>query len=396
LHILADTVFSLILSPDGIGASGITMITIIAGFGYNIQEMEKVRVELGDRSYDIVIGSGILEGIGETLKLLGFSPKMALVSNPTVFTLYGERLTDSLRKSGFDLISIQIPDGEKFKNLKSLEHIYDELLKYRLDRSSALIALGGGVIGDITGFAASTYMRGISYIQVPTTLLAQVDSSVGGKTGVNHELGKNMIGTFWQPDLVWVDVETLKTLPKREILAGIAEVIKYGVIYDRELFGFVEVAKEKILNLDKDSLTHIIKRSCRIKAEIVSRDERESGLRSILNYGHTIGHAIETVTEYRRFLHGEAVAIGMCLEAGLSRILNLINDNELPRIKSVIDSYGLPSEMPPDINVDGIFSSMQIDKKAVAGELKVILPEKIGVVRIYKGVTENEIRKLFK
>ncbi|MBE0425021.1 MAG: 3-dehydroquinate synthase [Nitrospirae bacterium] len=358
--------------------------------------MEKVRVELGDRSYDIVIGSGILEGIGETLKLLGFSPKMALVSNPTVFTLYGERLTDSLRKSGFDLISIQIPDGEKFKNLKSLEHIYDELLKYRLDRSSALIALGGGVIGDITGFAASTYMRGISYIQVPTTLLAQVDSSVGGKTGVNHELGKNMIGTFWQPDLVWVDVETLKTLPKREILAGIAEVIKYGVIYDRELFGFVEVAKEKILNLDKDSLTHIIKRSCRIKAEIVSRDERESGLRSILNYGHTIGHAIETVTEYRRFLHGEAVAIGMCLEAGLSRILNLINDNELSRIKSVIDSYGLPSEMPPDINVDGIFSSMQIDKKAVAGELKVILPEKIGVVRIYKGVTENEIRKLFK
>jgi 3-dehydroquinate synthase len=355
--------------------------------------MEKVRVELGERSYDICIGSNILEGIGDRLKSFNFNPKIAVISNPTVFSLYGERLSDSIRKSGFDLLGVLIPDGEEYKNLLSVQHIYDELLKHKLDRSSALIALGGGVIGDITGFAASTYMRGISYIQVPTTLLAQVDSSVGGKTGVNHDLGKNMIGTFWQPKLVWVDVETLKTLSKRELLAGLAEVIKYGVIYDRELFGFLEVAKEKILSLDKDSLKHIIKRSCEIKAEIVSRDERESGLRSILNYGHTIGHAIETVTGYRRFLHGEAVAIGMFLEAKLSHILNLIDENEVLRIKSVIVSYGLPSEMPEDINKDNIFSSMQLDKKAMAGELKIILPKKIGEVIIHKGLTQKQIKE---
>ena len=207
-------------------------------------------------------------------------------------------------------------------------------LQHKLDRSSALIALGGGVIGDMTGFAASTYMRGISYIQVPTTLLAQVDSSVGGKTGVNHSLGKNMIGTFWQPGLVWIDVETLQTLPKREVLAGLAEVIKYGVIYDKGLFDFLETNRDMILNLDRNALTHIIKRSCKIKAEVVAKDERESGLRAILNYGHTIGHAIETVTGYTHFLHGEAVAIGMYREAMLSHLLGFIGKEQVMRIKA--------------------------------------------------------------
>lgn len=356
--------------------------------------MEKIKVELGDRSYDISIGSNILDGIGDNLKSFGLSPKTAIVSNPTVFSLYGERVLDSIKKAGFDLITIIIPDGEEYKDLLRLQQIYDELLAHRLDRSSALIALGGGVIGDVTGFAASTYMRGISCIQVPTTLLAQVDSSVGGKTGVNHKLGKNMIGTFWQPKLVWIDVKTLKTLPKREIMAGLAEVIKYGVIYDGELFDFLDARGDKVLGLEEVSLTHIIKRSCEIKADVVSKDERESGLRTILNYGHTIGHAIETVTGYTRFLHGEAVAIGMCLEARLSHMLNLLGQDQVLRIKALIDSYGLPSEIPGDIDISDIFSSMRLDKKAVAGELKFVLPEKIGSVTIHKGVAEETIREL--
>ncbi|MEW6571116.1 MAG: 3-dehydroquinate synthase [Nitrospirota bacterium] len=356
--------------------------------------MDSLRVGLGDRSYDIVIGTGIIGGIGERISSFWQSSKIAVISNPTVFPLYGNQVSESIRRSGFDLITVTIPDGEEYKNLLSLEHIYNELLKNHLDRSSALIALGGGVIGDVTGFAASTYMRGISYIQVPTTLLAQVDSSVGGKTGVNHELGKNMIGTFWQPQLVWIDVETLKTLPRREFLAGIAEVIKYGVIYDRGLFDFLEVNRGGILNLDTDALIYIIKRSCEIKADIVSKDEREAGLRSILNYGHTVGHAIETATAYRSFLHGEAVSIGMYLEARLSEKLDLIESQEVSRIKRIIHSFGLPSEMPGDINKESILASMQIDKKAIAGELRFILPEKIGSARIYRGISEKMIREV--
>jgi len=356
--------------------------------------MEKIRVELEERSYDILIGRNVLSNIGDCVQSFGLSPRVAIVSNPTVYPLYGKAVADSLKKVGFDVLTVTVPDGEEYKDLLWIEHIYDELLKAKLDRLSSLIALGGGVIGDITGFAASTYMRGISYIQVPTTLLAQVDSSVGGKTGVNHKLGKNMIGTFWQPRLVWIDVETLKTLEKREFLAGLAEVIKYGVIWDEELFGFLETKKQEILNLDIDALKHIIKRSCEIKAEVVSRDERESGLRSVLNFGHTIGHAIETATEYRRYLHGEAVAVGMCLEAELSSKLNFLDKNKVFRIKTLIDSYGLPSEMPSDIDIEHILSYMELDKKTVAGELKFILPETIGKVRIHKGVSEKIIKDL--
>ncbi len=281
-----------------------------------------------------------------------------------------------------------VPDGEEYKVLLWVNFIYGELLQHKLDRASALIALGGGVIGDIAGFAASTYMRGISFIQAPTTLLAQVDSSVGGKTGVNHPLGKNMIGTFYQPRLVWTDVNTLKTLPKKEFLAGMAEVIKYGVIWDEDLFRFLEDNREKIHNLERDALEYIIRRSCEIKAEVVSRDERESGLRAILNYGHTIGHALETVTGYTTFLHGEAVAIGMHLEARLSLLSGLISDAEVKRIHSLIKAYDLPVEIPPHIDMNKIISSMQLDKKVVAGELKFILPEKIGSVSI-KGVVDR-------
>lgn len=354
--------------------------------------MEKIRVELAERSYDIYIGSGTLGRLGETLGLFRLSPKIAMVSNPTVLSLYGTRVSDSILQAGFDLITVTIPDGEEFKDLSWVQRIYDELLRHRLDRLSALLALGGGVIGDITGFAASTYMRGIPYIQIPTTLLAQVDSSVGGKTGVNHRLGKNMIGTFWQPSIVWIDTDTLKTLPQRQLLAGLAEVIKYGIIRDEELFIFLEHNREKILNLDPEALTHIIMRSCEIKADVVSKDERESGLRAILNFGHTIGHAIETATGYTRFLHGEAVAIGMHLEAKLSHILGITDSRHVEKIKRLLDAYGLPAEIPSDILIEDLISSMKLDKKAVAGELKIVLLERIGKVIIQRGIGERAIR----
>lgn len=354
--------------------------------------MDKIRVELKERSYDIVIGGNILDGIGGALATFEKSSKIAIVSNSTVYSLYGERVSDSIRNSGYNPQAVIIPDGEEYKNFATLQSIFDELLKNKLDRSSFLIALGGGVVGDITGFAAATYMRGISYIQIPTTLLAQVDSSVGGKTGIDHPLGKNMIGAFWQPRLVWIDSETLRTLPRRELLAGLAEVIKYGVIYDAGLFDFLESHREKILNLDQDALAYMIKRSCEIKAEIVAEDERESGVRAILNYGHTIGHAIETVTGYTHLLHGEAVAMGMALEAKLSGMLHLIDKKEVQRVRTLIESFGLPVEKPANLKVHSILISMQLDKKAVAGELRFILPQEIGQVKILKGVTDDTLR----
>jgi 3-dehydroquinate synthase len=344
----------------------------------------ELRVALGERSYPIKIGCGTLEGIGGEMRKLRLGPKIAIISNPTVYKLYGERVLKSIKKAGFKAAKVIIPDGEQYKDFLRVYYILGELLKERLDRSSALVALGGGVIGDITGFAASIYMRGIPFIQAPTTLLAQVDSSVGGKTGVNHPLGKNMIGTFWQPRLVWIDTDTLKTLPRREFLSGMAEVIKYGVIWDEGFFRFLEENQKEILSLEKDALIHIIERSCGIKAEVVSRDEREGGLRAILNYGHTVGHAVETVTGYGRYLHGEAVSIGMHLEARLSGMLSLIKKNEVKRIKGLVESYGLPSALPAGLDAGRMLDAMAIDKKAVAGELKFILPEKIGSVRIEK------------
>jgi 3-dehydroquinate synthase len=343
--------------------------------------MQEIRVKLGERSYDVVIGSDMLSGLAGRLKDFAFS-RLVIVSNPTVYGIHGKVLLSALSSAGFDAPVILVPDGEEYKELLWAYYIYGGLLKQKLDRASAVIALGGGVIGDISGFVASTYMRGISFVQVPTTLLAQVDSSVGGKTGVNHPLGKNMIGTFHQPRIVWADVSTLRTLPRREFLAGMAEVIKYGVIWDEALFRFLEEKREKILGLDGETVEHLVKRSCEIKADVVAKDERENGLRAILNYGHTVGHAIETATGYSEYLHGEAVAVGMCLEAELSSLLGITDRREAERIRSLVSSYGLPCQMPSEIDTGGLMAAMQLDKKTVAGRLRFILPERIGSVRI--------------
>jgi len=347
--------------------------------------MQELRVELGERSYKIIIGKGILPDIGRALR--GLNPsKVALISNPKVYGLYGDRVSDSLASEGIEHHKVIIPDGERYKSLLWADFIYGELLRARLDRASIIVALGGGVVGDISGFVASTYMRGIRFIQVPTTLLAQVDSSVGGKTGVNHLLGKNMIGTFYQPSLVWIDIETLKSLPKRELIAGLAEVIKYGVIWDRGFFEFLEAERVGILSVEDDPISHIIGRSCEIKSEVVSRDERESGLRAILNFGHTIGHAIETATGYGRYLHGEAVAIGMVYE---SRLSDMPKD-EITKIEEVISSYGLPTKIPPEIEPKALLSSMEVDKKALSGVLRFVIPKAIGSV-IVEGVDRDRI-----
>ncbi|MGO9379337.1 MAG: 3-dehydroquinate synthase [Dissulfurispiraceae bacterium] len=355
--------------------------------------MEKVTVDLGRRSYDIVIGKGILPGIGEMLKSFGFSPTVGVVSNPTVFALYGDQVLRSIRGAGFDCFTVLIPDGEEYKDYAWSYYILTELLKRGLDRNSCIIALGGGVVGDITGFAASIYMRGINFVQVPTTLLAQVDSSVGGKTGVNHPLGKNMIGTFYQPRLVWIDPGTLVTLPPRELLCGIAEVIKYGIIWDAEFFDFMSKKKDLIMSLETRAMSFIIKSSCEIKAEVVARDERESGLRAILNFGHTIGHAVETETRYARFLHGEAVGLGMCAESRLSEILGLLDATQFESIKTIITAYGLPCDLPDDLNVGNLISLMKRDKKVVAGEMIFVLPERIGGVTMKRGITAADIEK---
>ncbi len=343
----------------------------------------EITVSLGERSYPIRMGDGTLAGLGGSMLPLGFEKKIALVTNPTVYALYGQTVTGSLLRAGFDVTVVKVPDGEEYKNLLWAEFIYGELLRARLERGSCLVALGGGVIGDITGFCAATYMRGIRFVQVPTTLLAQVDSSVGGKTGVNHALGKNMIGAFWQPSLVWIDTAALKTLPAREFAAGMAEVIKYGVIRDRAFFEYLERESAPVKDLSPEHLMHIVKRSCEIKAEVVSTDERESGLRAILNYGHTIGHAIETLTGYKKYLHGEAVAIGMCVEALIACRRGLLKEAELERIRRLLASYDLPTELPPGLaGKQDLMDAMLLDKKVKGAEVRAVLPVGIGDVRM--------------
>lgn len=338
--------------------------------------MQTLDVSLGDRSYPIHIGCDLLARADIILPHLK-RKQVAIVTNTTVAPLYLQRITQPLRDAGVSVIPIILPDGEAYKNSETLNLIYDALLENRCERSTTLIALGGGVIGDLTGYAAATYLRGVPFIQVPTTLLSQVDSSVGGKTGINHPLGKNMIGAFYQPQLVLADISTLNTLPPNELAAGMAEVIKYGLIRDLEFFEWLEQNVEKLNALEVEAMSYAIYRSCRNKAEVVAADERESGERALLNLGHTFGHAIENAMGYGVWLHGEAVAAGTMLAADLSRRMGWLSAEEVTRIRNLLVAAKLPVDAP-DLGVERYMDLMGMDKKVVDGKIRLVLQQGIG------------------
>jgi 3-dehydroquinate synthase len=340
-----------------------------------------VPVSLGDRSYDIVIAPGLLDRIGDRLKKRGVRGMIAVVTDRHVARHHLTRLIASLRKSDFAAVPIILPPGERSKTLRSVERIIDTLARHRFERTSHLMALGGGVIGDLTGFAAAIYQRGMPFMQVPTTLVAQVDSSVGGKTGVDHPLGKNLIGSFHQPEAVWVDPLTLRTLPEREWIAGLAEVIKYGIIADQQFFAFLRRTMPAIRRRESGPIGAIIKRSCEIKAEVVAADEFESDRRRILNYGHTIGHALEALGGYTSLVHGEAVGIGLAQEADLAHYQGQCDGAVVRQIREVVQAAGLSDRMPkwPSKKVWG---AMLHDKKVSGGQVIGVWPKAIGQVGI--------------
>lgn len=338
--------------------------------------MQTLTVELANRSYPIHIGRGLISNASLILPYLK-RQHVAIVTNTTVAPLYLQPLTEALQNAGVSVIPIILPDGEAYKNTETLNTIYDELLQNRCERSTTLIALGGGVIGDLTGYAAATYLRGVPFIQIPTTLLSQVDSSVGGKTGINHPLGKNMIGAFYQPQLVLADIDTLQTLPAREFSAGMAEVIKYGLIRDAEFFNWLELNIEKLMALDEVALSEAIYRSCQNKADVVARDEHETGERALLNLGHTFGHAIENAMGYGVWLHGEAVAAGTMMAADLSKRMAWLTDAEQKRMRDLLTKANLPLD-PPKLGVEKYLTLMQLDKKVADGKIRLVLQQGIG------------------
>jgi 3-dehydroquinate synthase len=336
----------------------------------------QVAIELGDRSYPISIGNSLL-GDPATWEAVPAASQALIVTNVTVAPLYAERLRSALAARHKVIHVLVLPDGEEHKTWQTLNLVFDALLEHAADRKTVLYALGGGVVGDMTGFAAASYMRGVPFVQVPTTLLAQVDSSVGGKTAINHPLGKNMVGAFYQPRLVVCDLDTLATLPARELSAGLAEVIKYGPIADMELLAWLEANIERLMARDPAALAHAVKRSCEIKAWVVGQDEREAGLRAILNFGHTFGHAIEAGMGYGQWLHGEAVGCGMVMAMHLSRQLGLVDAVFVERLTGLIRKAGLPT-VGPRLGVDRYLELMQVDKKAEGGEIKFVVIDRPG------------------
>ena len=349
--------------------------------------MKTFDVQLGKRSYPIYIGENLLSQPQYFLDHIA-GENIFIVSNEKVAPLYLDKVLDSCKKLQCDYKIL--PDGEQFKNIATMEAVYSSLLEKHCDRNTTLIALGGGVIGDITGFAAATYQRGVHFIQVPTTLLAQVDSSVGGKTGVNHALGKNMIGCFYQPRCVIADLSTLGTLDDHELCAGIAEIIKYGLIKDIDLFIWLEKNIQKLIDRDPESLAYAVHRSCKNKAQIVAEDELEqSGKRALLNYGHTFGHAIETGTGYGNWLHGEAVACGMLMAARLSIKQGWLTEQDYSRIETLIKCANLPTQVPENMNVEEFLQLMSVDKKVRDGKLYLVLLNKIGEANLTANFNDN-------
>jgi 3-dehydroquinate synthase len=353
--------------------------------------MDKLTVELGSRSYPISIGENLLAQ-SDLFTSVITGKKVMIVTNDTVAPIYLDTCKNGLKP--FDIDEVILPDGEQFKTLATFETILFALLNKKHARDTTIVALGGGVIGDMAGFAAACYQRGIPFIQVPTTLLAQVDSSVGGKTAVNHPLGKNMIGAFYQPQSVIIDINCLKTLPEREFAAGMAEVIKYGIIYDVAFFNWLEDNVADIKALKPKAITYMIKRCCEIKAEIVAQDEKEHGIRALLNLGHTFGHAIETEQGYGNWLHGEAVAAGMVLAAKTSLILGKIERHQVEQIMLLIKRFDLPLTAPEKMNYNHFSKHMQLDKKVLNGQLRLILPTNIGSSEIFSNVSEAVLRSV--
>lgn len=344
--------------------------------------MEQIVVGLNERSYPIRIGAGVFGDIPHYLEKCGFPKKLIVLSNTRVAPLYCQQLSQPLINAGYQVSTVIVEDGEAYKSLQTMELIFEKMIKAGVDRSCGLIALGGGVIGDIGGFVAATYMRGIPFVQVPTTLLAQVDSSVGGKTAVNHPLGKNMIGAFYQPKAVLIDTDTLSTLEPRDLAAGMAEVIKYGVISDRPFFDFLKNNVSNVFDLKSSVLTEIIKKSCQIKANIVENDETEQGQRALLNYGHTYGHVVETLAGYGEYRHGEAVAIGMKVAAEISRACGVCTDMDVDEIVTLLQAYRLPVQSPV-FALDDVIETVMRDKKVQQGSLKMVLNHGIGHAQIH-------------
>jgi len=351
--------------------------------------MKTLHVELGERSYPIYIGDNLL-GKTELLAPHIRGQQVMVVSNETVAPLYLEKTLYGLRD--YDCATVILPDGEQYKNLETLNRIFDSLLEKRFDRQCTLVALGGGVIGDMTGFAAASYQRGVDFIQIPTTLLSQVDSSVGGKTGVNHPLGKNMIGAFHQPRCVLADTATLDTLEDRQLSAGLAEVIKYGLLGDADFFGWLEANMDKLMARDNDALVYAIERSCQDKAEVVAADERESGKRALLNLGHTFGHAIEACAGYGKWLHGEAVGTGMLMAADLSMRMGWIDEAALHRTEDIIDRAALPTRAPAYMDYEHFMQRMAVDKKVRDGKINFVLLRAIGMAVVTNDFDEAHLR----
>lgn len=346
--------------------------------------MERITVNLGERSYPISIGAGLFNN--PALLPITSQQKVVVVTNHTVAPLYSQQLLASLSQIGCASSMLELLDGEQYKNLDTFNDIMSFLLENNYSRDVVIIALGGGVIGDVVGFAAACYQRGVDFIQVPTTLLAQVDSSVGGKTAVNHPLGKNMIGAFYQPQAVIIDTDCLATLPTREFAAGMAEVIKYGIIYDADFFSWLEANIDALYALDKQALSYAIARCCQIKAEVVAQDEKEAGIRALLNLGHTFGHAIEAQLGYGCWLHGEAVAAGTMMAAMTAQYQGLITEQQQQRIHALLTKAHLPVHTPDSMTFDDFMKHMMRDKKVLAGELRLVLPTGIGSAQVVKGV----------
>lgn len=355
--------------------------------------MEKVNVDLGAKSYKIHIGENILPTLGKNLKNLVPGERLLLVTNPAVHELYGKTAVNSLEQAGYAVTVCEVPDGEQYKSSEMAARLYDSAFDAQLDRRCGVVALGGGVIGDLAGFVAATFMRGVPFIQVPTTLLAQVDSSVGGKVAVNHPRGKNIIGCFYQPRLVLSDIAVLRSLPVREFRAGMAEVIKYGIIWDTGFFEFLEHNQQRIKSMETHALQNIIKASCHIKARVVEQDETEQGIRAILNLGHTFGHALEALTHYRQYVHGEAVAIGTVSAARVAEKMGLLKPAENARIEALLNAFDLPVAFS-GLAIDDIIAAMYHDKKVQAGKIRFVLPDAIGRAKVTAEVPPEILREV--